>query len=128
MPILSRIGISVLCLMRCHQTKTVHHMNAEQLESCRQNREELANDIKADPRKYKVCLGCSSIAFRISAVCPVCKAYRWDKSRRAVVNAATEAAKHIFPATLGYAPPTRRDYEFYPYDPTKLPVKPIAVS
>ena len=103
-------------------------MNADEIEACHQERREVAESIKSHTKKYKVCQGCRSIMYRRSSICPICKAYRFDTSRKSIEAAANDAARHVFPATLGYAPPTRRDYEFYPYAPAKLPVKPVAVG
>jgi len=42
----------------------------------------------AAPSDYKVCEGCGSILRVGAAICPVCKAYRFDESTEAVIEQA----------------------------------------
>jgi hypothetical protein len=42
---------------------------------------------------YKVCEGCDSLITEDIYVCPRCKAYRFDDSKKAVLKAADELIK-----------------------------------
>lgn len=85
-------------------------MTAEQQEELRQTRVRQAERIKADLTSHKVCLICSSVSRRTTAVCPICHAYQWDESPAAVIAAVDTAATFVFPFTLGYAPSYERSY------------------
>lgn len=96
-------------------------MNAEQEEAARQVRVRQAEIIKSEAAEYKVCLVCSSLSHHPAAVCPVCKAYQWSFDPAVVAAKADEAARSVFPMTLGYAPTFARDYRFPAYVPPPPP-------
>jgi recombinational DNA repair protein RecR len=41
---------------------------------------------------YKVCEGCDSIVVDETAVCPVCKAYRFDTTKKSIIKGAKNLA------------------------------------
>jgi rRNA maturation endonuclease Nob1 len=53
-----------------------------------EKRAQQAQKIKNNPQGYKVCEGCDSIVARKAAVCPSCHSYRFDSSRRHVMEQA----------------------------------------
>ena len=53
-----------------------------------EERARLAEEISETPEDYKVCEGCGSILRVHTAICPVCKAYRFDEHPESVVSQA----------------------------------------
>lgn len=53
-------------------------------------RRAMAHRIGMSPHRFKVCEGCGSIIGVEPSVCWHCRGYRFDRSARAVVNAAAE--------------------------------------
>ncbi|MEI8288283.1 MAG: hypothetical protein WCH99_02325 [Verrucomicrobiota bacterium] len=89
-------------------------MNAQEEEIYRQRRVRLAERVKSEAELHKVCLVCSSVSHKDTAICGVCHAYRWDTSAAAVTEAVDRAATFVFPFTLGYAPPEHRQPDWPP--------------
>lgn len=67
-------------------------------------REAQAAKILAKPNDFKVCEQCLSIAFKQAAICPVCHAYSWLTTPRAVEIVAEYCSKQMFPVTAAVAP------------------------
>jgi len=58
----------------------------------------------AEPRLYKACDQCRSIAFKRARICCVCGAYRFDEDPVAVIATAKETQYSPFPLTMGTVP------------------------
>lgn len=84
-------------------------MTRKELEEHRKKfRVSLAQKIKAEPQRYKVCRICCSIIHKPARVCLVCGGYRWETRAAGIIAVADKAATSPFPFTLGYAPPETR--------------------
>jgi hypothetical protein len=84
-------------------------MNADQINFCLEQRRAVADGIRADLGKYKVCTCCRSIAHLEvpvgkADVCTVCSAYQWDESVEAVLLASIQAGESWMPALCGTVP------------------------
>jgi hypothetical protein len=71
-----------------------------------ERRKNTADEVRKNPERYCVCEGCSSLLVRdkIKRDCPVCKAYRFDESREAVLAAADVVGAKPFADTCAFIP------------------------
>lgn len=60
-------------------------MNEKKLSS----REEVAEYIESNYRKFKVCEGCDSVLKKSTSLCPVCYTYRFDTTKERIFNTTT---------------------------------------
>jgi hypothetical protein len=67
-------------------------------------RKERALSFVAHPEVYKVCDQCWSISKRGARVCPICGAWRWDRTPERVIEISRLMAKNPFPVTAGVVP------------------------
>ena len=54
----------------------------------KQTHQELAAKVLNDPSGFKTCEGCGTVVERDVAMCPECKAYRFDETEEHVVERA----------------------------------------
>ena len=54
------------------------------------NREAIASGIINHPEDFKICEGCTGLAKKETAVCPVCKSYKWNTNQWEVTKRAGE--------------------------------------
>lgn len=73
---------------------------ARHLEQRRQQSER----IRSAPEEFKVCYRCASIAYKHSALCPICGCYRWLESTDAVRLVAEFSGRFPFPFSAGTVP------------------------
>jgi len=56
---------------------------------------EIAECIIESPEAFKACESCDAIVFREDNICPICKAYRFTKSKEIITKIAKEIKKEI---------------------------------
>jgi len=59
------------------------------------SRLEIVECIIESPEAFKACESCDAIVLRKDSICPICKAYRFTKSRKTITKIAGEIKKEI---------------------------------